>query len=501
MNRFLRWAVGALLAVGLLSPAFANAQAASADLRPLVRNAQDAVVSIYPRSFINPETGRFSQSVGSGSIITRDGLILTNCHVACDGAFFDVKARINGVERMFAATFVTGTGTGDSRNDIAFLRIVNPPADLPVLPLGEAARLQVGEAVVAIGSPLGLENTVTSGIVSALNRPGVSIDGDIQHDADIFGGNSGGPLLAIQDGMLKIVGMNTYVIGSSKESKGLVFAVSVTTVRRFLDQIHNPAIGHPSWGMIGVQLENLRPQVAQALGVPVTDPTAEYAGSYIVGVARNSAAAEAGLRPRDIVVRFNGVAVSSTEQLRRLVTTSPVGQSVAVDVIRDGRPVIVNVTPREAWQAPRRVPAAAYPGTLGLALANPTESAHPARSGSWFFRWLANLFGLSTVLDAPVVSQVYNLGPAHEAGINKGMYIVGVQVQGRPFQVVRTRSDLERYLAQAGTPDRVVISVALPVGNRGGSEEESSAPRRTEADPDIVTRMIALSPRAFAPAN
>src|SRR6266849_2073271 len=274
---------------------------------------------------------RETQATGSGVIVdAAKGYVLTNGHVAENATKIEVTTKDN---RRFTAKLI---GT-DADTDIAVLQI--PAGNLAALPMGDSDRLQVGDVVLAIGNPFGLGQTVTSGIVSALGRSGLGIEGYedfIQTDASINPGNSGGPLVNLRG---ECVGINTAILAPGGGNIGIGFAVQINMARRVMDQLIR--YGDVKRGRIGVAIRDLTPDLAQTMN------TAYTAGAVIDRVDAGSPAERAGLRGGDLVVAVNGVAVRSGNQLRNMIGLTRIGDEVELTVDRKGaeRKVAVHVDP------------------------------------------------------------------------------------------------------------------------------------------------------------
>ncbi len=294
-------------------------------LRKLVKTLLPAVVSlkVYPKQDAQavpenhpplPEGGR-RFATGSGFIIRADGLILTNDHVVEDSSHIDIHL-FNG-ETMPAE--VLGR---DPVGDLALLQITAKQA-LPVAPLGSSADLQVGEFVVAIGSPFGFEHTITFGIVSGKRRRFMRspvMGGYIQTDASINTGNSGGPLINMRG---EVVGINTAIVG---RGGNLGFAIPIDVVKTLLPQLHTA--GKVRRGWLGVQIRPLGPPQVQQLGV------ASQQGVYVHDVLNDQPAHQAGLIGGDIITRFDGTTVTTPADLQRIVAATPVGKTVQIQFFR-----------------------------------------------------------------------------------------------------------------------------------------------------------------------
>src|SRR5579883_1269349 len=281
---------------------------------------------------------RETEAVGSGVIVdAARGYVLTNSHVVDNAKKIEVTTKDN---RRFTATLI-GRDTG---TDIALLQI--PADNLTAVPIGDSSQLRVGDFVLAIGNPFGLGQTVTSGIVSALGRTGLGIEGYedfIQTDASINPGNSGGPLVNLQG---QVVGINTAILAPSGGNIGIGFAIPINMARRVMDEIIR--YGAVRRGRIGVEIQDLTPDLAQALG------TRETQGAVIARVLPGSPAARAGLKPRDVVVAVDGVPVHSGAELRDRIGLARIGDIVELTIDRQGveHTIPVRIEEATASQAP-----------------------------------------------------------------------------------------------------------------------------------------------------
>jgi serine protease DegQ len=252
--------------------------------------------------FGDPSADARQVGLGSGVIVSADGYLLTNNHVV-EGAD-EIEVRL--ADGRAAAATVVGT---DGDTDLALLKIDLP--DLPAVVLGDSQSLQVGDAVLAIGNPFNVGQTVTAGIVSALGRKGLGLstfENFIQTDAAINPGNSGGALV---DAAGRLVGLNTAIFSRSGGSLGIGFAIPVATARQVMDALVRD--GRVSRGWIGVEPRDLTPEIAERFGLPVE------AGVLIAGVLQSGPAHKGGLRPGDVVVKIGGEPVQNTAQLMAAV--------------------------------------------------------------------------------------------------------------------------------------------------------------------------------------
>lgn len=279
---------------------------------------------------------REERGTGSGFIINSDGLILTNSHVVNQAD--TVTVTLKGGRRLEGR--VLGE---DPLTDLAVVKI--EANNLPTVSLGDSNRLQPGEWAIAIGNPLGLDNTVTVGIISATDRSSGDVGvpdkrvGFIQTDAAINPGNSGGPLLNARG---QVIGVNTAIIGGAQ---GLGFAIPINTAQRIADQlIANGKVDHP---YLGIEMVNLTPEIRQELNRESRGQLQISAseGVLVVRVVPNSPAAQSGLRPGDVIQRINDQTVETSEEVQRLVENSQVGQPLSVSVARSGGAVTLSVRP------------------------------------------------------------------------------------------------------------------------------------------------------------
>ncbi len=286
---------------------------------------------------------RRAQSLGSGVIVSPDGYLLTNNHVVGD-----VNALVSVVlsDKREVPAKIIGV---DEMTDLAVLKV--DARNLPVLPWGDSAKLKVAEWVLAIGNPFQLNQTVTLGIVSATGR---SLEGRlatyedfIQTDAAINPGNSGGALINARG---ELVGINTAIASDSGGYQGVGFAVPSNLARHVMDDLIK--LGEVRRATIpGIQVQPMTTQIAQQLGAPNTK------GALVNSVDRRSDAFRSGLLPGDIIVSFNGSSVDDTSQFIRLLSDAPIGSTVTLGVLRQGRSesVKVVVTQASSRQTRRRM--------------------------------------------------------------------------------------------------------------------------------------------------
>ena len=314
-------------------------------LAPIVKRASPAVVNIatrgtvtehgqrnplledpfFRRFFDVPEQGPRQhqfQSAGSGVVVdAKQGLIITNAHVVENATEITVTT-IDG--RDYKATVVGA----DSASDVAVVKVKD--AKLSEITLGDSSKAEVGDFVLAIGNPFGLQHTVTYGIVSALGRSGINPDGYedfIQTDASINPGNSGGALVNLRG---ELIGINSAILSRSGGNIGIGFAIPSNMVRSVMDQLVK--YGEVKRGILGVNIQTVTPDLADKLG------TADLAGAFVQQVVEGSAADKAGVKAGDVITAVNGQAVRSAAELRNRIGLMRIGESVDLGLVRDGKP-------------------------------------------------------------------------------------------------------------------------------------------------------------------
>jgi serine protease Do len=269
---------------------------------------------------LNPVQSPYARrGTGSGVIVSPDGYILTNNHVA--GPASEIRVRLHD-GREFRARRI---GV-DAETDLALIKI--EAQNLPYATLGDSSRLEQGEWVIALGSPFGLEQTMTAGIISATGRQfGGTYDNYIQTDASINPGNSGGPLISMSG---EVIGINTMIYSRSGGSEGIGFSVPSNMAKKVQEQLLRN--GRVSRGYLGVSL-----QESQTAG----------GGASVAEVTSGGPASSAGLRNGDRIVEFDGRPVKSTKQLTEFIADTPAGKAVGLKFVRDGREQSASITPAE----------------------------------------------------------------------------------------------------------------------------------------------------------
>ncbi|RMW98576.1 DegQ family serine endoprotease [Allofranklinella schreckenbergeri] len=352
--------------------------------------------------------------VGSGFIISADGYILTNHHVVEDSE--DVLVTLTD-QREFKAKVIGS----DERTDVALIKI--EAENLPVVRIGNVNQLKVGQWVMAIGSPFGLENTVTAGIVSAKQRDTGSYLPFIQTDVAVNPGNSGGPLLNMQG---EVVGINSQIYSRSGGFMGISFAIPIDEAIKVSDQLRSG--GRVVRGRIGVRIGPVNPDVAESLGLERRNN-----GALVAAVEPDSPAAKAGVQAGDIITHFNGKALESVSDLPRLVGDTAPGTASALRVFRHGKSVDLPITIGEVAEA-------AQPRSQG------DEKQGSAK---------AEAFGLS----------VQSLGEAQkkELGVRGGVRVTAVQ--GAAAQAGLQAGDVILAVGQTEVLDHQAFSEAMQKAN------------------------------------
>jgi serine protease Do len=341
------------------------------------------------------------RSLGSGFIISKDGYIITNNHVVEKAT--EIKVTIGDGDDYDAK--VVGK---DPKTDLALLKI-NPKGDLPLVALGNSDRLEVGEWVLAIGNPFGLEHTVTAGIVSAKGRVigAGPYDDFIQTDASINPGNSGGPLFNLAG---EVVGINTAIIASGQ---GIGFAIPINIAKELLPQLREK--GRVTRGWLGVAVQKVTEDLAKSFNLKKKN------GALVADVVAGGPAEKAGIERGDVIIEFDGQEVKEMNELPRIVANTPIGKEVNVKVLRDGREKTFKVSVgelKEEREVTLRPTVKEFEEELGLTVQPLTSEMAPH-------------FGPKET-EGVVVSDVYPGSPADEAGIRRGDIIQ--EINRRPIK-------------------------------------------------------------------
>ncbi|WP_342376627.1 trypsin-like peptidase domain-containing protein [Myxococcus stipitatus] len=430
-------------------------QRALSSIAPLVESVKAAVVNVEVRDaapsspqdapwdgeempfgapFGGPREDAPQQGLGSGFVVDARGLVLTNNHVV-EGAT-QIRVQFPDGKEMDAK--VLGR---DPLTDVAVLKLQGDVKGLPVVRLGDSDAMRVGDWVVAIGNPFGLASSVSLGIVSAKARD-IQVgpfDDFLQTDAAINPGNSGGPLFNLQG---EVVGINTAIAG---QGSGIGFAVPSSLVKELLPQLEKQ--GAVTRGWLGVAVQELTPDLGSALGVPTGK------GAVVTEVNEGTPAAEAGLKPDDVIVSAGGHTIASGHTLTRTIALKAPGSTLPLTLYRGGKKQEVEVT------------LGTRPDLEGVASREPSpeqEESPQQRVGlslSDMDSRLARAQGLPRA--GALVTEVVPGSNAERAGLVPGMVVV--EAAGEP---VRRASDLARVVREAPPGESLLLRVAVPGGGR-----------------------------------
>ncbi|WP_295557333.1 Do family serine endopeptidase [uncultured Hyphomicrobium sp.] len=405
---------------------------------PIVRKAAPAVVNVYVqrrvqtfsspfandpffRQFFGDAFGqpseRIQSSLGSGVIVSPDGIVVTNTHVIRGRGETEIRVALAD-KREFDAKVLTQ----DDKTDIAILKIENGDQRFPTLDFEDSDTLEVGDMVLAIGNPFGVGQTVTSGIVSALARSEIGNSDSqifIQTDAAINPGNSGGALVDMSG---KLVGINTMIFSQSGGSQGIGFAIPSNLVRLYAQGAAEGRKVERPW--LGARLETVTRDVAGGLGLD------RVAGAVVSRVSDNGPAANAGLKAGDVIVHVDGFEVADARAVQYRLTTRGIGQKSKLDVIRKGAPQSIEMT----------LVAAPQPGrddVRNLAGQHPLDGARVSN----ILPGVADELGIDES-EGVVVLSVRRSSTASRLGFQPGDIIV--EISGSPVASVR---ELENLLA------------------------------------------------------
>ncbi len=396
--------------------------------RPARGGSNDPIDDFFNRFFgeASPKENG-PRSLGSGILISKDGEILTNYHVVRNADTIKVKL---ADQTEYEARLIGK----DDRTDLALIKIRRSGGNLPFARLGNSSQLEVGDWVMAIGNPFGLEHTVTAGIVSAKGRVigAGPYDNFIQTDASINPGNSGGPLI---NGSGEVIGVNSAIFSQSGNNVGIGFAIPIDLARKVADQLRKN--GRVVRGWLGIRAVDVSPQLASSLGL--TRISSELA--QVTEVADGSPAAEAGVKTGDILVEYNGKPVPKSHEFPSVIADTAPGQKATIKFIRDKKEQTVSVKIGELpddSDANQQVEAR-YP-EIGLRVQRITPEA-------------ARRLGLSSTRGVLVV-EVQSGSPADLVGLEPADVIR--EVNQRPVTNVK---DFERAVRQGRRGDRILLLV------------------------------------------
>lgn len=368
-----------------------------------------------------PDREYKERSLGSGFIIDTEGYIVTNNHVVAGAD--KIKVQLSN-KKEYSAKIVGR----DSKTDLALIKIEDA-SDLQALPLGDSEKLKVGTWVVAIGSPFGLEQTVTAGIVSAKERIiGAGLYDFIQTDASINPGNSGGPLLNLKG---QVIGINTAIVA---RGQGIGFAIPVNMAKRVVAQLKER--GEVTRGWLGIQIRDLDENLSSYYQLK------PFSGVFVEKVVPGDPADQAGIQANDIIISVDGQTVTSGRELANIVANTPIGHKTKVRLIRDGKKKTIVV--KVAKQADEKVQMASKDSShdeLGLEVAELTTER-------------ARQFGLDEDDTGVLVIEVERNSKADKAGVNIGDVIKGIN-----RKKVKSMEDYRSLMAAVDQDDTINLLV------------------------------------------
>ncbi len=381
-----------------------------------------------------PEAPQIERGVGSGVIISSDGTILTNHHVV-DGA---TKIKIEMNDKRILDAKVVGS---DELSDLAVLKV--DAKDLPAMTVGDSSKVRVGDVVLAIGNPLGIGQTVTSGIISAKGRATGLGDGHfedfLQTDAAINRGNSGGALINLSG---ELIGINSQILSPSGGSIGIGFAIPSNMAKTVMEQL--VADGKVSRGMLGVGIQNITADNAEQFGVK------ELRGAVVNSVQKGSAAEKAGIKVGDVITSVNGEKIDDGNALRNRVSSGKPKSEIALTILRDSKEMEVKAMLDEF-----KLPSAKFNGNPngGDSQGNSEESGKLGLSVVPFDEKLAERLKVSPDTKGLVVTEIDPQGAAASAGIAKGDVITQVNRQD-----VESVEDFKAALEKGGNKILLLVN-------------------------------------------
>ena len=390
--------------------------------------SNDPIEEFFNRFFGEAQPRENSQrSLGSGILISKDGEILTNYHVVRNADTIKVKL---SDQTEYEARLVGK----DDRTDLALIKMRRSGGNLPFARLGSSSQLDVGDWVMAIGNPFGLEHTVTAGIVSAKGRVigAGPYDNFIQTDASINPGNSGGPLI---NALGEVVGVNSAIFSQTGGNIGIGFAIPIDLAKKVVDQLRKN--GRVVRGWLGIRAQDASPQLASSLGIARS--SAEMA--VVTEVAENSPAGEAGMKPGDVIVEFNGKPVPKSHELPALIADTAPGQKVTLRIFRDKLERLFSV---KVGELPDEADSSQQTEAKDLELGLRVQRITPES---------ARRLGLSSTKGV-LVMEVQPGSPADQVGIEPADVIR--EVNQKPVNNVK---DFERTVRQGRRGDRILLLV------------------------------------------
>ncbi len=376
-------------------------------------------------------------SLGSGIIVTKDGYIITNNHVV-DGAD-EIKVTLSDKKTELDAKIVGR----DPKTDIAIVKINGK--DLPFATLANSDQVEVGDVVLAIGSPFGLARSVTMGIVSAMGRGGMGIEAYedfIQTDAAINPGNSGGALV---DAEGRVIGINTAILSRTGGNQGVGFAVPINLAKNVMDSLLKN--GRVERGFLGVAIQDITPALAREFKVP------ESGGALVGDVTEKSAAGEAGIKIGDVIIELNGKTVADRRNLQLIVSQLAPGTKVSVKVLRQGSEksfdVVLKAMPSEDQ------------ASLGSGKPDQDAEESDALNGVTvgdITPGIRQELNLPPRLQGAVITELDPSTPAYEAGLREGDVVV--EINHQPVKDAETAVEISKHIKSK--------QILLRVFSRGG---------------------------------
>jgi serine protease Do len=384
---------------------------------------EDPFEEFFRRFFGDRPPPGQQRSLGSGFIVSDDGYIITNSHVI--GEADKITVRLSD-KTEYEATVVGS----DDKTDIALIKIT-PKGPLPTVPLGDSSALQVGDWVMAIGNPFGLEQTLTVGIVSAKGRVinAGPYDDFIQTDTSINPGNSGGPLMNLKG---EVVGINSAIFSQSGGNIGIGFAIPIDMAKSIVAQLRDT--GKVTRGWLGVAIQSVTPELGKSFGL--NDPK----GALVAEVTKDGPAEKSGLERGDIITAFNGTLIKDSHELPSLVAQTPVGSTAEVTVLRGGKEKTFSIQLGELKDQPVQAEQTEESGDdWGMTVADITSEA-------------ARRFQLEESQKGVVVTAVEPGSPAELAGIQAGDVIEEVN-----RQQITSIEDFTKAMAQGEEKETLLL--------------------------------------------
>lgn len=392
----------------------------------------------------NPDSSpRKATALGSGFIIDPSGLVVTNNHVIADA---DEISVIMHDGRAFKAKVIGA----DSKADLALLKLQDAPDKLPFVTMGNSDDSRVGDWVIAIGNPYGLGGSVTAGIVSARSRDinAGPYDDFIQTDAAINKGNSGGPLFNLKG---EVIGINTAIYSQTGGSIGIGFSIPSNLAKPVIADLQK--YGKTRRGWLGVRIQTVTDEIADSLGLK------DQKGALVASVSPGGPAAKGGLKPGDVIIKFDGKDVTEMRRLPRIVAETPINHEVEVQYFRDGKKLTTKITvgelkdddsqdePKTAEQAqPKQDSGQTALGSLGFSVA-PVSSS------------LRDRFDLPADAKGLVITDVAANGPAAEKGLRPGDVLVSVD-----NDAVKSGADILNHVESTRKSNRHTILLLVQSG-------------------------------------